>query len=353
MTATRPQGDDDRIAKGDLRLVEVFEDDSVAYVKSGSTVGKQVDLVKWVAGRQEDDYREFYFDGELLKGRYVLMQVPEKVVEKAAKATWTTAYVNDLPDSHFFWVAPGGKKDGGKTTPRSNRYFPYKDADGSVDLPHLRNAIARIPQAKHEKLTDKKKEQLQAKARKLLEKETKGETTPAKSHHDMRRKKPKTPRVLYHKAAWVLIKFVEDDGQYGDPLTKRASADTDYVFLAKNAEKRIVLGPALVPEKTDLQGDIIGIDEIEKAAHNYLAEYNVSSQTGVMHEDFDRQVQVVESYIAPVDFVLEGRKIAKGTWMLAFKILDDETWTAVQKGELRGFSIGGVANESQKIDGTS
>src|SRR5262249_5673290 len=35
----------------------------------------------------------------------------------------------------------------GKTTPRSLRHFPYKDANGKVDLPHLRNALARIPQS--------------------------------------------------------------------------------------------------------------------------------------------------------------------------------------------------------------
>ena len=61
---------------------------------------------------------------------------------------WTTAYVNDLPDSSFLYIGPGGSKDSeGKTTPRSLRYFPVKDANGKIDLPHLRNALARIPQA--------------------------------------------------------------------------------------------------------------------------------------------------------------------------------------------------------------
>jgi HK97 family phage prohead protease len=64
------------------------------------------------------------------------------------RAVWSTAYVNDLPDSAFLYVESGGKKDSeGKTTPRSLRHFPYKDANGNVDLPHLRNALARIPQS--------------------------------------------------------------------------------------------------------------------------------------------------------------------------------------------------------------
>jgi HK97 family phage prohead protease len=61
---------------------------------------------------------------------------------------WDTAYVNNLPDSAFLLIGPGGRKDAdGKTVPRSLRYFPVRNAAGDVDLPHLRNALARIPQA--------------------------------------------------------------------------------------------------------------------------------------------------------------------------------------------------------------
>lgn len=68
--------------------------------------------------------------------------------ENLEEATWTAAFMNDLPDASFLYIAPGGEKDeGGKTTPRSLRYFPVKDASGKVDVPHLRNALARIPQA--------------------------------------------------------------------------------------------------------------------------------------------------------------------------------------------------------------
>jgi len=62
---------------------------------------------------------------------------------------WTTRYVNDLPDSSFALILPGGERDEqGKTKPRSLRMFPYKDAQGRVDLPHLRNGNARLSQAK-------------------------------------------------------------------------------------------------------------------------------------------------------------------------------------------------------------
>jgi len=95
--------------------------------------------------------------------------------EDDEKATWTTAFVNNLPDSSFLYIEDGGEKDGeGKTKPRSLRHLPYKDTAGKVDLPHLRNAIARIPQMKG--VSADKKTQLQNRARKLLESANKEET---------------------------------------------------------------------------------------------------------------------------------------------------------------------------------
>ena len=92
-------------------------------------------------------------------------------MKRVTKATWTTAYVDDLPDSAFLYVEPGGKKDDdGKTTPRSLRHFPYKDASGKIDVPHLRDAIGRIPQSS---LPATKREALQARAEKLLGKQHK------------------------------------------------------------------------------------------------------------------------------------------------------------------------------------
>ncbi len=84
------------------------------------------------------------------------------------EAVWTAAMMNDLPDSAFLYIEPGAEKDDdGKTKPRSKRHFPVMGADGKVDLPHLRNALARIPQSK---LDDTAKGKAMAKAQKLAAK---------------------------------------------------------------------------------------------------------------------------------------------------------------------------------------
>ena len=57
------------------------------------------------------------------------------------KAAMATASINDLPDSAFAYIEPGGKVVGGKTEPRSLRHFPIHDAA------HVRNALARAPQS--------------------------------------------------------------------------------------------------------------------------------------------------------------------------------------------------------------
>lgn len=54
----------------------------------------------------------------------------------------TAAAQNDLPDSAFAYIEPGGTKDSsGKTVPRSLRHFPVHDPA------HVRNALARMNQS--------------------------------------------------------------------------------------------------------------------------------------------------------------------------------------------------------------
>jgi HK97 family phage prohead protease len=101
-----------------------------------------------------------------------LISADEKagIDEGEIKAVWSTAYVNNLPDSAFLYVESGTKDSEGKTTPRSKRHFPYKTAEGSVDLPHLRNALARIPQSS---LPDDIKSRTKSKAQRILDNATK------------------------------------------------------------------------------------------------------------------------------------------------------------------------------------
>jgi hypothetical protein len=110
------------------------------------------------------DIGEVVFVGKL---EVCQMFVPLPIMGSMEKAVWSTVFVNDLPDSSFLYVEPGGTKDtDGKTVPRTLRHFPVRNADGGIDLPHLRNALARIPQSS---LSQAIKDKLASEAKKLLE----------------------------------------------------------------------------------------------------------------------------------------------------------------------------------------
>ena len=65
----------------------------------------------------------------------------------AAAGSWTRAYVNVLPDEAFAVVHVG--PDGTRS-----RHLPHHDAEGRLDLPHLRSALARLDQVHWEDPAD-------------------------------------------------------------------------------------------------------------------------------------------------------------------------------------------------------
>lgn len=240
------------------------------------------------------------------------------------KAVWTTAFINTLPDSAFLHVETGGKKDSeGKTVPRSLRHFPFKDDTGKVDLPHLRNAIARMPQSKIPGFTSEDIKRIQEKARKILEKEK---------------------EKLEGKEAQA-SKQVEENLDL-KPVDKGTEEDVEVSIkvqiIKSNEEKRLVTGVALVPEKFDAQAQILSEEVIEEAAHDFVKRYNVGSVIGHMHKDFNRPIILVESWIAPQTQFIGGRHVKKGSWVITTKV-DPQTWKEVKAGKLTGYSIGGKA----------
>jgi HK97 family phage prohead protease len=57
------------------------------------------------------------------------------------RAKLSSGAMNDLPDSAFAYIEPGGTVVDGKTEPRSLRHFPIHDEA------HIRNALSRAPQS--------------------------------------------------------------------------------------------------------------------------------------------------------------------------------------------------------------
>ena len=71
----------------------------------------------------------------------------------AVKREWTVAFINSLPDAAFAVIEPAYKR--GETEDKRARHLPHhnenvKDPDekSSLDMPHFRNALARMNQIK-------------------------------------------------------------------------------------------------------------------------------------------------------------------------------------------------------------
>lgn len=116
------------------------------------------------------------------------------------------------------------------------------------------------------------------------------------------------------------------------------------VKLHKTAEERFVLGVVLEPNVVDSQRDFESPEDIRKAAHTFMEQFE---QLGTQHTEIvTGKLKVLETYIAPADFQLgdeEHTKVTKGTWVMGIRVVDDELWTRVKKGDFTGFSIGGSA----------
>ena len=110
------------------------------------------------------------------------------------------------------------------------------------------------------------------------------------------------------------------------------------VDIAKfDDEQRLIYGIVLVPDVEDLQGDICSKEDIQEAAHEYL----VKSRLIKAQHRAPTDAEVVECYIAPIDIPI-GKGIAPaGSWVMVTKVNSEAMWTAIKKGEITGYSIGG------------
>lgn len=96
------------------------------------------------------------------------------------RAEWTTAFINDLPDSSFVVIEPAYLD--GTTEDKRARHLPVKDQNGNVDLSHLRNAVARREQIKpvtQSITTDELRKQARENLMKIIEDENLEETFPS------------------------------------------------------------------------------------------------------------------------------------------------------------------------------
>ena len=178
--------------------------------------------------------------------------------------------------------------------------------------------------------------------------------------------------------AWSAIKQSYKKDEDGNWVAK------SYVIKAEDDELQYTLGVVYPVNEVDLQDDWSDEQEVRKAAWDYLSNLQQSSisevgktllkaikrayeddveiridvekllkidinkNLGNMHREIlDDGSEIVESYLAPVDFEIGGQFIKKGDWLLGC-VWSDEMWNLIKNGERTGLSIGGMAERIEE-----
>ncbi|NCT26525.1 phage portal protein [Bacillus subtilis subsp. subtilis] len=126
---------------------------------------------------------------------------------------------------------------------------------------------------------------------------------------------------------------------------KQPDFQKEIKVLAKEAdEQKLVYGIVYEPDTVDAHGDFMTAAEIEKAAHGFLKD---AREIDKQHDFHGGVGEVVESYVAPADFEMNGETIKKGSWVLVTKA-SEEVWEQIKKGEITGYSMAGTAETIEK-----
>ncbi len=135
------------------------------------------------------------------------------------------------------------------------------------------------------------------------------------------------------------LPFEKEDEEEAE---KRCSKSITVPIIKSKGDQKIVYGVVSEPDTIDLQGDRLSREEIEKACHKFML---TSQKIGMEHEG-QAKADIIESYIAPMDFTCGGQTVRKGSWVMAVKIHDPELWAAVKNGDITGFSIAGTGDRT-------
>ena len=168
--------------------------------------------------------------------------------------------------------------------------------------------------------------------------------------------------------------IIQDDNQElaidAISLVTSPAIEQDFVFFGKeknnltfakvDEEKRMLVSPALIPNKQIFRHDpntdsdyyvYFSKETVRKASELYLKHNNHHKAT-YQHQDRVSGILTVESWIiedTKLDkSTLYGYSLPVGTWMVKLKIDNDEIWSKIKDGELKGLSIEGYFTDKME-----
>jgi len=142
-------------------------------------------------------------------------------------------------------------------------------------------------------------------------------------------------------------------------VVESPAIEENFIALAKHevelkevdAEKRILMGAALIPNKKIYRRNkeeefyiYFSENTVRQAMELFFINGNQSSAT-FEHKNAIKGMTVVESWLIEDDKMdkskLYGFNLPKGTWMISMKVDNDDVWQQVKDEKIKGFSIEG------------
>ena len=126
-------------------------------------------------------------------------------------------------------------------------------------------------------------------------------------------------------------------------------------------EKRIVIGPAMIPDLKIFRKDVDGnpyyvffsADTIKLIAEKYMRNKYLDNNDEMHNGKAIQDVYVYESWIKEYDEDKSNKygyaDLPIGTWFVAMKVRNDNVWNKIKAGELKGFSVSGYFEEIAKF----
>lgn len=119
-----------------------------------------------------------------------------------------------------------------------------------------------------------------------------------------------------------------------------------------NDEKRIITGAALIPDLKIYRNNLgngedgyvyFSKETIKEIAEKFFIDLTPVQSTTLEHKDSTDKLNLIESWIIEDETYDKAYKFDKdlpvGTWMLSYKVTDDDLWNEIKDGTYNGFSV--------------
>lgn len=166
---------------------------------------------------------------------------------------------------------------------------------------------------------------------------------------------------------YELILTNKEDEVFAISLVDKPAIERNFIAFSKvkeiftivNNDKRMLLGPIMVPDKKipriDDNKDVYYVyfskETIKNISHKYLKN-NYQSETTLQHMQKLDNITLVESWI--VDNPLKDKSnsynltVPEGTWMGVFKVDNEDVWNNyIKTGDIKGFSVEGYFDKRE------